>query len=261
VHHAVFRILYPLFDSDFIFDSYSCRQGKGTHWAVLQLEKFTQNVSRNYRQACFALKCDVSKFFASVDHQILKSLIARRISDSRALDLIYKIIDSFFTSVDQRESKKGLPIGNLTSQLFANIYLNKLDRFIKHKLRVRYYLRYTDDFILVHKDESFLKEFIPKINNYLHRQLKLKLHPGKIILRKLCQGIDFLGYVVLPHHKVLRTKTKRRMFKNLKIKFQQYQQGMISKKTFYQTSQSYLGLLNHCNSRRLKEGFKRQFMI
>ena len=232
LHHAVFRILYPIFDQGFMYDSYSCRLGKGTHRAVARLEKFAKRLSANYRRNIFALKCDIRKFFDSVDQNILFGLIQKKIKDDGALQLINEIIKSF-----QEEQNKGLPLGNVTSQLFANIYLNEFDQFMKHKLKVKYYLRYTDDFIILHQDENYLKELLPTIKSFLKDELKLELHPNKVFIKKLSQGIDFLGYVVLPHHRVLRTKTKRRMFKKLNAK----------------NLQSYLGLLKHCNGYKIKQ--------
>ena len=130
-----------------------------------------------------------------------------------------------------------MPIGNLTSQLFANIYLNEFDRFVKHKLQAKHYLRYCDDFMILDSDKNRLEKIIPQISNFLQLNLKLSLHPNKIIIRKLRQGIDFLGHVVLPHYRVLRTKTKRRMLKK------------INKNNL----SSYLGLLSHCHSYRLRQ--------
>ena len=149
VHHAVFRVLYGVFDSSLIFDSYSCRVKKGTHKAVRRLEQFLE--SRNNNQPCprYALKCDIRKFFASVDHEILKRLITRRVTDVKVLSLLSRIIDSFDEAKKDHSGtrSRGLPIGNLTSQLFANIYLNELDKYVKHKLKIKHYVRYTDDFI------------------------------------------------------------------------------------------------------------------
>ena len=132
LHHAIFRILYPLFDQNFIFDSYSCRIEKGTHRAVRRLEEFTRKLSQNNQRTIFALKCDVRKFFDSIDQKILLDLIKRKIQDDNAIELIEKIVRSF---------PAGLPLGNVTSQIFANIYLNELDQFVKHKLKEKYYLR------------------------------------------------------------------------------------------------------------------------
>jgi retron-type reverse transcriptase len=243
--------LYPLFDHTLIHDSYSCRVGKGTHRAVKRLENFAKTVSQNYRRPCHYLKCDIKKFFASVDHQILKGLLSRRVTDTKTLKLINQIIDSF-----QADLGKGLPIGNLTSQIFANIYLDGFDKFVKHKLRVKNYVRYTDDFILVHENKKYLEDLIPQIDTFLTRNLKLNLHPKKVILNKLTQGIDFLGYVVLPYRQVLRNKTKNRMFRKLQGKQIKFVRGEIDRKKFMQTVNSYFGVLTHCRSQNLKRQIK-----
>lgn len=240
IHHAVYRILYPIFDKSFIYDSYSCRLSKGTHKAVQRLEAFTMKVSKNYREPCFALKCDIKKFFASIDHQVLINLIEQRIKDKETLWLIKEIIGSFNKKID-----KGLPIGNLTSQIFANIYLAKLDQFIKHKLKIKHYLRYCDDFIILDQDYNYLAGIIKMIDDFLKNKLKLSLHKNKVIIRKFTQGIDFLGYVVLPHYQVLRTKTKKRMFEKVNS----------------ENLQSYLGLLKHCNAYRLSRDLIRDAKI
>jgi retron-type reverse transcriptase len=145
LHHAIFRILYPIFDSSFIFDSYSCRIEKGTHRAVKRLEKFCRKLSQNNSRNIFALKCDIKKFFDSIDQNILLERIKRKIINVDTIWLVEKIIKSF---------PRGLPLGNVTSQIFANIYLNELDQFVKHKLREKYYLRYCDDFIILSTDEN-----------------------------------------------------------------------------------------------------------
>lgn len=208
VHQAVFRMLYGDFDKRFIFDSYSCRLKKGTHSAVRRLEKFARCASYNYRRPIFALKCDIKKFFDSIDQRILLHLIKRTVRDQKTTWLIGKIISSFATLPG-----KGLPLGNVTSHLFANIYLNKLDQFLKHVLKQRFYLRYCDDFIILDRDKERLIELVEPISDFLENRLKLSLHPDKIIMRKLRQGVDFLGYVTLPHYRVIRTKTKRRLLR------------------------------------------------
>ena len=247
LHHAIFRILYSVFDKSFIFDSYSCRVNKGTHRAVNRLEKFCGKASKNNSKNIFALKCDIKKFFDSVDQEILLELIREKIQDKNAIWLIEKIIRSF---------PKGLPLGNVTSQLFANIYLNELDQFVKHKFRMRYYLRYCDDFIILSDSENYLRGLIPEINNFLQGKLKLKLHPDKIIIRKHRRGIDFLGYVVLPHHRVLRTKTKKRILRKLQKRKQELENNSISEESFNQSLQSYLGILKHCDGWKIKKKIK-----
>ncbi len=233
LHHAIFRILYPIFDKSFIFDSYSCRLNKGTHKAVSRLEKFTRKLSKNSRKNLFALKCDIKKFFDSINQDILLKLIKKKIKDENAIWLIEKIIKSF---------KTGLPLGNVTSQLFANIYLNELDQFVKHKLKIKYYLRYCDDFVILEERKENLEKFIKPINNFLETELNLSLHQDKIIIKKYHQGIDFLGYVALPNRRVLRTKTKRRILKRIK-----------NNNLSLQSINSYLGILKHCRGYKIKK--------
>ncbi|MFH1744800.1 MAG: reverse transcriptase/maturase family protein [bacterium] len=247
VHQAVYRVLYHIFDKHFIFDSFSCRNKKGTHRAVKRLSRFCKRESKNYQENIYCLKCDIKKFFDNIDHGIFRTLIKRKL-DQEDVWIIDKIIDSF-----QANQNKGLPLGNVTSQLFANIYLNEFDQFIKRKLKVKYYLRYTDDFVIVNNNQNYLKNLVKSINKFLEYKLALQLHPEKQEIRKFRHGIDFLGYVVLPHYTVLRTKTKRRMFKKIKLNKEKLKQGMMTKKSFDQSLQSYCGILKHCEGYKLRE--------
>lgn len=237
VHHLLYNYLYEVFDKTFIYDSYSCRLDKGTHKGVLRLAKFTRKVSKNYTRPCWALKLDIKKFFASVDHKILKNLIGRKIHDKNILWLIGEIIDSFRLGV---EPLRGIPLGNLTSQIFANIYLNELDRFVKNKLKIKYYIRYADDFVILDTEKKNLYPCTSRLEYFLKAKLNLELHPRKIIISNLRWGIDFLGYIVLPHYRLPRAETKRRMFKNLEEK--------ICSDNFDQSLASYLGYLSHANA-------------
>lgn len=247
VHQAVFRVLYHIFDRKFIYDSYSCRIKKGNHVAVRRLDNFCHKVSDNFNQRAFALKCDIKKFFASVDRKILFEIIKRTIKDEKALLLIKIILLSFNPC-----ENIGLPLGNVTSQLFANIYLNELNWFIKRGLKIKFYLRYCDDFVILDKNKNNLFAIIPLLRIFLEEELKLKLHKRKIIIRKLSQGIDFLGYVVLPHHKVLRTKTRNRAIKKIKIKKENLKNKLITEKYFNSVLNSYLGILKHCHGNKNK---------
>lgn len=246
LHQAIFRVLYPIFDSGLIFDSFSCRVSKGTHLAVSRLEKFLKKSSRNNQQSVFALKCDVKKFFGSVSHEKLLELIKRKIKCEKSIWLIKKVIYSF-----EKTKGIGLPLGNVTSQLFANIYLNEFDQFIKRHLKVRYYLRYCDDFIVLDRDQDVLQNATPVIKDFLSQRLALNLHEDKLILKKHTQGVDFLGYVVLPHHRVLRTKTKRRIFKKIIQRNNELTRGVITPASLSQTLQSYFGVLSHCRGFKL----------
>lgn len=236
VHHAIYRILYPYFDKKFIFDSYSCRNNKGTHKAINRLEYFVRKVSSNNTKTVWVLKCDIKKFFASINQNILKNILKKHIKDEDILWLLEKIVDSFHT---HNKPGIGLPLGNLTSQLLINIYMNEFDQFVKRELKVKHYMRYSDDFIIFHTDKQYLYNLIPKISDYLQKNLKLSLHPDKLYIRSLSLGVDFLGWVHFPYHRVLRTSTKKRMFKRLDINQSR------------ETIASYLGLLKHGNTYKL----------
>jgi len=250
-NQALFRILYQIFDPVFIYDSYSCRVGKGTHRGVLRLESFIRKASKNYTRPTFALKCDVKKFFDSISHEILLGIIKNKICDGKTFDIISLIVKSF-----QTVEGKGLPLGNVTSQLFANVYLNELDQFVKHVLKVKYYVRYCDDFIILENDKEKLFDHVRTIESFLGKNLDLKLHPNKISIRKISQGIDFLGYVVLPHYKVLRTKTKRRVLRKVDLLRRNIEEGIITKEFFDSLVQSYLGILKHCRGQQVSEQIK-----
>ena len=248
LHHAVFRVLYPIFNKGFIYDSSSCRLGGGTHFAVSRLEKFVRKLSGNKHRTVYGLKCDIRKFFDSVDKEKLLEVIKVKVKDKDSLELISIILNSF-----SKETGKGLPLGNVTSQLFANIYLNELDQYIKHQLKNKYYLRYCDDFVVLSQDSQYLLELVFKISGFLKEHLHLNLHPNKIILRKHKQGIDFLGYVVLPYHRALRTKTKRRTIRKVIVKRDEFSDGLISQESFKQSLSSFLGMLSHCNGYELEK--------
>ncbi len=255
VHHLLYKYLYNIFDKTFIYDSYSCRLNKGTHKAVKRLEEFTRKVSKNYSGECWVLKCDIKKFFANVDHMILKNLIERKVKDKNILWLLDKVIDSFQLGA---KPLKGIPLGNLTSQIFANIYLNELDKFIKHRLKAKYYIRYTDDFVILSENKKILQELENPVSNFLSKSLKLKLHPKKIIFRRLSWGIVFLGYIVLFHYILVRTKTKKRIFTGIGRKIIERNKGIISDYFLEQTVQSYLGVLKHSNGYTLSQRLKNE---
>ena len=236
VHHALYRQLYPFFDRTFISDSYSCRREKGTHKAMNRFRSFAQKVSRNDMCTCWVLKCDIRKFFASIDQQILLGIIEKYIHDNRICVLIKNIVGSFSST----GKGKGLPLGNLTSQLLVNIYMNEFDQFVKHELKAEYYVRYADDFITLSPDREELARILPYMEVFLHDRLKLQLHPDKVFIETLASGVDFLGWVHFPDHRVLRTATKKRMFRRIK-ESEGKPEVMIS----------YLGLLTHGNARRL----------
>ena len=264
LHHAIFRILNLIFEPIFIPTSYSCRIGKGSHKGMKKVAYMLRKESRNNMRPCYALKCDIRKFFDSVDHDILFRMLEEKIKDKDTLWLLGEVIESFLLerTGDQPTlftRRKGLPIGNLTSQLFANIYMNKFDHFIKHQLKVKYYARYTDDFVVVSSDRNYLVGLLEPIQEYLAKYLALQLHPKKVSIRKYQQGIDFLGYVVLRHHISLRTKTRRRMFRKLKERVRAHKSGLISEEALLGSLRSYLGVLSHATADQLRRELLNKF--
>lgn len=236
LHHAIHRQLYPFYDRIFIADSFSCQKDKGVHRALNRFRAMARKASRNHTRTCWALKCDIRKFFASIDHETLIGLLSERIKDRAFLSLLSRIIDSFETSPG-----KGLPLGNLTSQLFSNIYLNELDQFVKRFLRVNYYVRYADDFVFLSFDNMRLAALLPLIRLFLHDRLKLELHPDKVFLRTVASGVDFLGWAHFPHHRVPRGTTTRRIVSRIRQNPEEL------------ALQSYLGLLSHGDAWELSE--------
>ena len=203
LHHAIYRILYPFFDRTFITDSYSCRIGRGTHKALNRFREFGYAVSKNGTRTCWILKCDIRKFFASVDRDVLRNILRIYIPDADILWLLDQVISSFYST----GPGKGLPLGNLTSQLLANIYMNEFDQFVKHRIKARHYIRYADDFSIFSEDRDWLEALMPKIAAFLKYKLKLELHPHKVSIGTFASGVDFLGWVHFGDHRVLRTAT------------------------------------------------------
>ncbi len=233
LHHAVYRVLYPFFEKRFIADSFSCRLGKGTHRALNRFLDFGKRVSFSHTKTCWVLKCDIRKFFASIDHSILLQILSRFISDPDVILLLGAIIGSFNSGT----KGVGLPLGNLTSQLFVNIYMDEFDQFVKHALNIKHYIRYADDFVILSQNRENLVSLIPPISDFLSKKLYLELHPDKVSIITFSSGVDFLGWVHFPTHRVLRTSTKRRMFSRVNER----------------NLSSYTGLLKHGNTFFLQE--------
>ena len=225
VYHALINILEPIFDPTFIHDSFASRKNKGTLKAVQRFDYFKRKVSRNGKLINnqynrndiegYALKADIKHYFETVDHEVLLTIIKRKIKDERIIWLIKQILNNF----DSEIKLKGMPLGNLTSQFFANIYLNELDQFVKNKLKARYYIRYVDDFVILHEEKEKLSGYKNKIILYL-KYLKLELHPNKSKILQLRRGINFLGYRVFYHHKLLRKSNLKKFERNYKEKIE-----------------------------------------
>lgn len=245
VHHAICNIIEPIFEKCFIYDSYACREGKGTHAGANRIQKFIRKVGSDY----YVLKFDVSKYFPSVDHEILKQIIRRKIADRKLLGLLDSIIDS---------AEKGIPIGNLTSQLFANIYLNKLDEYIKYELKIKYYIRYMDDFVILHESKQYLHKTKEEIRLFL-ASMRLTLHPKKVNVFPLTLGVDFLGYRIFNNHRLVRKSTVKRFLKNVKRKIKKYDSGIINFDKLMESFNSWEAYMSHGNSCNLKKSLYQRY--
>lgn len=257
VHHALCNIIIPLIEKSFIHDSYANRIGFGSHRALKRFIKFA-------RSSRYILQCDIKKYFPSIDHQILKQQIRDKIKCQDTLWLIDAIIDNsnpqepvfdYFPGDDilkLGERKKGLPIGNLTSQFFCNLYLNNFDHFIKEKLRCKKYLRYVDDFSLFGDDQEFLADARIAIEEYL-TTLRLKIHPVKSQLFETQYGATFVGFRVLPERVRVRNDNLRRSRHRLREIQSDYRYGQISLEKLIQRIQSWEAHLKHGDTYQLRK--------
>lgn len=219
VHHAICNIIGPIFDRIFIYDSYANRKKKGAHAALKRFDHFKRSVSENGKLIDekdknmvigYALKADVRHYFDTVDHEILLKIIGKRIKDEKVLNLIKIILDNY----EPKIPGKGMPLGNLTSQFFANIYLNELDYFVKHELRSKFYVRYVDDFVILHNRKYILEKWKNEIGEFLN-MLKLELHPEKTKIYPLHSGTNLLGFRVFYNYKLPYKRNVRKFKKKM----------------------------------------------
>lgn len=256
VHHALTGILEPLFERSFIFDSYACRKGKGTHAAVDRC----QHYARRFR---YVLKADIRKFFPSIDHEILRRLVARKVKDPNALWLTGLIVehsnpqepvldwfpgDDLFTPTERR---RGIPIGNQTSQFFANVYLDPLDHFVKDKLRMKGYVRYVDDFLIFSNSKQELADVREEVGGFLE-QLRLRLHRKKTVIFPSSEGIAFLGYRVFATYRLLAKGNVWRFRRRMRGMQEEYARGKLGHQDIRQRIMSWIGHVQHANTYRLR---------
>ncbi len=237
VHHALVRVIEPIFDKTFIYDSCANRKGKGSMFALKRFELFKRKATNNLKKEAYCLKADIKHYFQEVNHEILINLIKRRIKDNRVIWLIEKILANSVSENPKGRQKeepltassnlsqiKGMPLGNLTSQFFANVYLSEFDYFAKHKLMVRYYIRYVDDFVILHLSKEQLEIWRDKIDVFLGDRLMLELHPNKTKITSLSHGIDFVGFRNFYYHRLLR----KRNIKDMERKINKFADREIS---------------------------------
>jgi RNA-directed DNA polymerase len=252
VHWALCYLIIPIFEKEFIYDSHANRIGKGTLKAIERFDEFKRKVSKNNTKECFVLKADIKHYFEEIDHEVLIEIIKRKIKDENIIWLIRKIL-----SVNRKE--KGMPLGNLTSQFFSNLYLNDLDQFVKHNLKAKCYIRYVDDFVILNESKELLEKFKIKIDKFLREKLKLELHPSKSHVLKLNNGINFLGFRIFYHHKLLRKsniKNFQRKFNNLRILFDE---EIVSREKALESLEGWLTYCSHANTFKYRKELIRTF--
>lgn len=264
VHHAICNIIEPIFEKRFIHDSYANRRRKGTSAALKRFNQFKRKASKSgvkVREECdnnyvrgYVLKADIRKYFDTVDHQILLQILSKKIADQKVIRLIEKILANHKTP----HPGKGMPLGNLTSQFFANVYLNELDMFVKHQLKAKYYLRYVDDFVIFHENRNTLQEYKEKINLFLKRNLLLDLHPQKSMIKPLARGLDFVGYRIFHYYVLLRKRNLRKIEQKLKEMEELYKNQTISRETVEQTLNGWFGYMNGSNTHNLQQKILRR---
>ena len=292
VHHLLYNYIMPIFEKTFINDSYSCRIGKGTHYGIKRIDKFIRSCSQNYTNDCYILKLDISGYFMAMDKNILYNKIKNELQKQKqkinfnlklVLYLIEKTIYNGPTKNCIIKGKKtdwnnlpktkslfhantncGLPIGNLTSQLFGNIYMNEFDHFVKKNYGIKYYGRYVDDFVLIHENKEYLKNLIPLLANFLQDNLKLTLHPNKIYLQHYTKGVTYLGAVIKPHRIYTAKRTKANFYNaitkwNIIIR----KQKKLQKEDldlFISSINSYLGILKHYKTYKFRKKMLKEYL-
>jgi len=280
VHHWLINRLNPYFEKFFIYDSYACRVNKGTHFGIQRVDQFIKECSENYTKDCYILKLDIKGFFMHISRQLLYERIKQFI-DKHYLendkDLVTKLCHKIVFNDPTKnciikgskndwnglpESKSlfssphfcGLPIGNLTSQVFANFYMNPFDHIVKSRLNIKYYGRYVDDFVLVHPEKSYLTMLIPEIKRYLSENLMLELHPDKVYMQHFSKGVKFLGAVIKPNRIYIANRTKGNFYRAIEKHNAMVRDHKPSKEeceTFLSSMNSYLGILKHYKTYKL----------
>jgi len=248
VHHALVNLLEPVYEPSFIFDSYATRKKKGTHAAILCAQ---QMINKN----SWFLKMDIEKYFDSIDHQVLKTLIQRKIKDRWFLDVLFRIIEN------GGSERKGLPIGNLTSQFLANVYLNGFDHFIKEQNEIKYYLRYMDDFVVFANEKQVLIALKIKIENYLEKELKLHLKIKATVLNRQQHGLSYLGSRIYPGCIRINQSSLKRSKNKLKKRNYEWQQNRISEEKFVGTLNSIHAHLDFFSGSNFKNQIYKQASV
>lgn len=258
VHHAICKVLNDVYEPCMIHDSYACRTGKGGHAAQKRMQHF---IRWQTDQPLYIVHVDVSKYYASINHEVLKRVLRKKISDPMLLSTLDTIIDSY-QSGDEHDhlfdpgapyhtrGARGIPIGNLTSQIFGNIYLHEIDAYIKRALKVKRYIRYMDDLMLVHNSKQQLLEWQRQITAFLHDELCLTVHPRKTRLLPAYLGVEFVGYVIWRHKIRVRSSSVKHIKKRWKQMLRQYHKGTLAKEDLQVVFYSWVAHVMHASPRQ-----------
>lgn len=255
VHHVICNVIEQMFDKTFIYDNYANRIGKGAFKAIERFDQFKRKVSKNNTIICYVLKADIKHYFETVDHELLMLILEKKINDARVLKLIRNILSNYNT----KEPGKGMPLGNLTSQFFANVFLNELDQYVKHKLKVKHYIRYVDDFVILHTSKEKLAELKENIDGFLRIKLKLSLHPDKSKIIRLSEGAGFLGFRIFFYHKLIRKKNLRKFEKKFEEMKRLYKEGVIDREIVMDKFEGWLAYISHGNTYKYSKHLVREF--
>ena len=285
VHHLIYNYISPIFEKTFINDSYSCRKGKGTHYGINRIDKFIRSDSENYTKDAYILKLDITGYFMAMnknilfqkiktelqkqeqkinfDFELVLYLIKQTIFNDPVKNCIVKGKKSDWHGLPKTKSlfyaakDCGLPIGNLTSQLFGNIYMNEFDHFVKQNCGINYYGRYVDDFVLIHNSKEYLKSLTPVISEFLLSTLKLTLHPKKIYLQHYSKGIKYLGTIIKPNRIYIANRTKGNFHEAIedwnKIIRANKKQTSTELDVFISSINSYLGIMKHYKTYKIRK--------
>ena len=272
VQWAIYRKLNPLYEKMYIYDSYGCRKGKGPVRARKRLQYWLRKVNRSNKKH-YILKLDISKYFYRIDHEILLKILAKHIKDKRIMNLLDKIINCENTAFglpsgcmptelprDEWIYSTGMPIGNLTSQMFANIYLHKLDLFCKHKLKIHYYQRTADDIIILWPDKQELHGIKDEIERFLNEELHLELN-NKTAIIPANRSVEYVGALVNTRRIKIRKSTLKRTRRCLKCVARKYNEGRTSFKKANNTYQSYRGMFKHCSNQNIYNRLAAEFVL
>lgn len=284
IHHFVFNYISSIFEKTFINDSYSCRKGKGTHYGIKRIDHFIRSCSHNYTKDCYILKLDIKGYFMAMNKILLFQKVKNELINNKDkatfdLELVLYLIEKtifndpkenciikgnkdawnglpYTNSLFYAQPNCGLPIGNLTSQLFGNIYMNEFDHWVKREFGIKYYGRYVDDFVLIHHSKEYLISCLRRIKTYLKDNPSLELHPNKIYLQHYSKGVKYLGAVIKPHRIYIANRTKGNFYTSIERHNQIVRNHTPTKEeqqAFQRSMNSYLGIMKHYKTYKLRK--------